>query len=267
MYLADCHLHTHHSPDSEAAFDDIARAACAAGLSAVTVTDHVEMGAFIREGYVLSHPASLAETAEAAERWRGRLTILRGVELGEPLENLTEAEKLLDAPLDFVPASLHNLPGIDDFYFLNYGEWDIPRLLDQYFAQLLGMVHWGRFDSLAHLTYPFRYLPPRWREEGYGRWQECIDTVLSTLAEKGLALEINVSGLRQEIGRTLPDLPIIRRFRELGGEWVTVGSDAHRPEDVGRHIQDGLALAAEAGFRYYAVYENRTPQAHSLKHI
>ena len=56
MYLADCHLHTHHSPDSEAAFDDIARAACAAGLSAVTVTDHVEMGAFIREGYVLSHP-------------------------------------------------------------------------------------------------------------------------------------------------------------------------------------------------------------------
>ena len=115
MYLADCHLHTHHSPDSEAAFDDIARAACAAGLSAVTVTDHVEMGAFIREGYVLSHPASLAETAEAAERWRGRLTILRGVELGEPLENLTETGKLLDAPLDFVPASLHNLPGIDDF--------------------------------------------------------------------------------------------------------------------------------------------------------
>ena len=129
------------------------------------------------------------------------------------------------------------------------------------------MVHWGRFDSLAHLTYPFRYLPPQWREEGYGRWRECIDAVLSALAEKGLALEINVSGLRQEIGRTLPDLPIIRRFRELGGEWVTVGSDAHRPEDVGRHIRDGLALAAEAGFRYYAVYENRTPQAHSLKHI
>ena len=94
-------------------------------------------------------PPLLAETAEAAERWRGRLTILRGVELGEPLENLTETGKLLDAPLDFVPASLHNLPGIDDFYFLNYGEWDIPRLLDQYFAQLLGMVHWGRFDSLC----------------------------------------------------------------------------------------------------------------------
>ena len=158
------------------------------------------------------------------------LAFLRGVELGEPLENLAETEKLLNTPLDFVPASLHNLPGLDDFYCLNYEEWDIPRLIDQYFANLLCMARWGRFDSLTHLTYPFRYLPPSWRDGGYSRWQDRIDAVLSALAEKGLALEINVSGLREAMNRTLPDLPILRRFRELGGEWVTVGSDAHRPQ-------------------------------------
>lgn len=267
MFLADCHLHTHHSPDSESSLDAIARAACEAGLSAVTVTDHVEMGDFVRGGYSRSFPASVRETGEAAEKWRGRLAFLRGVELGEPLENLAETEKLLNTPLDFVPASLHNLPGLDDFYCLNYEEWDIPRLIDQYFANLLCMARWGRFDSLTHLTYPFRYLPPSWQDGGYGRWQDRIDAVLSALAEKGLALEINVSGLREAMNRTLPDLPILRRFRELGGEWVTVGSDAHRPQDVGLHIRDGLLLAREAGFRYYAVFVGRRPEAHSLESL
>ena len=75
-----------------------------------------------------------------------------------------------------------------------------------------------------------------------------------------MALEINVSGLRQPIGKTLPDLPLIRRFRELGGELITVGSDAHRPEDIARPIGDGLTIAKEAGFRYVAAFFGGRPE-------
>ena len=70
---------------------------------------------------------------------------------------------------------------------------------------------------------------------------------------------MNTSGLRQKIGRALPDLPLVRRYRELGGELVTLGSDAHCVEDLGKGIEAGMDLLREAGFRHFAVYEQHKP--------
>ena len=122
------------------------------------------------------------------------------------------------------------------------------------------MAQWGRFHSLAHLTYPFRYFPEDKRPADYRRWEDTIDAILKTIIQKSIALEINTSGLRQTIGKTLPDLPIIRRYRELGGEAITLGSDAHRPVDVAANIGDGLYLAKQAGFRYTTVYYDGKPE-------
>ena len=127
--------------------------------------------------------------------------------------------------------------------------------MDRYFDATLELVKWGRFHSLAHLTYPFRYIPAEKRPADYSRWQDRIDAVFRALRDRDIALEINVSGLRNPLVNSAhPDLPLVRRFRELGGEKITVGADAHRPEDMGAHIRDGLLIAREAGFRYTAVY-------------
>ena len=91
------------------------------------------------------------------------------------------------------------------------------------------------------------------------RHQEAIDQVFRALIQNGKALEVNTSGFRQKIGRALPDLPLLRRYRELGGELVTIGSDAHSTKDLGRGIDEGMDLLKEAGFRYLAVYERRRP--------
>ena len=265
MYLADCHLHTHHSPDSESGLRDVCEAGLRAGLSALTVTDHVEMSWFVGGGYDRSSAASFEETSRFAAEYRERLLILRGVELGEPLEDQEAAEALLNShDYDFVLGSLHHLPGVDDFYFLDYGKVDPLPLLDRYFDELLRMVGWGRFDSLAHLTYPFRYLPEDLRSAGTGRWRDGIDAVLKAAAGKGLALEINVSGLRDPRYFLSPDLPLLRRFHELGGRLITVGSDAHRPQDVGVPVEEGLRAAKEAGFDAYALFVGRQPVLHPL---
>ena len=150
--------------------------------------------------------------------------------------------------------SLHNLIDDVDFYHYDFANADIRSLMDRYFAEVLDMVRWGRFHSLAHLTYPFRYIPEFRGKEDYSPWQDAIDAIFRALAERGLALEINTSGLRQSMGRTMPDLPMIRRFKELGGERVTVGSDAHFPQDVGCNIADGLEIARQAGFRHIAAF-------------
>lgn len=91
------------------------------------------------------------------------------------------------------------------------------------------------------------------------RHSDAIDTIFRALRDSGKALEVNTSGYRQKIGRPLPDLPLVRRYRELGGELITLGSDAHSTDDLGRGIQEGMEMLREAGFRYFALYEQHKP--------
>ena len=259
--FVDFHTHTAWSPDSEAAMERMCAAGEAAGLYAMAVTDHVEIPAYRADGYDKALAGSDREAGEMQVKFAGRLRIARGVELGEPLHDLPVAEELLAGyDFDVVIGSLHNLKDDQDFYYYDYANTDVLPLLDRYFEEVLAMVRWGRFHTLAHLTYPFRYFPAEKRPPDYRRWQDAIDAIFRAMAEKGLALEINVSGLRQAIGKTLPDLPLVRRFRELGGELVTVGSDAHAPEDVARPVREGLLTAKEAGFRYVAAFFGGRPE-------
>lgn len=262
MTMVDFHMHTAASEDSEAPAEEMCEAAVKKGLAGVAITDHVEMLHYREEGYDLAAEASWAASGEMARRFAGRLRVARGVELGQPLYNLRESERLLsEHAYDFVLASQHQLEDGVDFYYYTYAKADIPSAMARYFEAVEQMVEWGRFHSLAHLTYPFRYIPAEIRPQGYALWQGRIDAILRGLAEKGLALEINTSGLRDETLKTThPDFPILQRFRELGGEYITVGADAHRPQDVGEGIPQALELAKRAGFSHIAVYYGGKPQ-------
>lgn len=260
--LVDFHMHTRWSPDSEADMASMCEAAIRNGVRAIAVTDHVEVDVFLQDGYDKSLAASFREAKEMQKRFEGKLRISCGVELGEPMHDLETAQAILDTySFDFVLGSLHNLKDDKDFYHYDFTYADIPSLMDRYFEEELEMARWGRFHSLAHLTYPFRYFPEKRRPADYSRWQKTIDEILKAIAGRGIALEINTSGLRQAIGKTLPDFEIVRRFRELGGEKVTLGSDAHRPEDVAKNIADGMEVAREAGFRNIYTYYRGIPES------
>lgn len=259
MKLMDFHMHTAASEDSDAPIEAMCDAAIAKGLCAVAVTDHMEVVHY--EQYAGDLEASWRESGRAAPLYAGRLRVARGIELGEPLADLAVTDELLRThDFDFVLASQHKLnqkndPDNVDYYFLDYTGRDVGEVMDGYFDAVLDLVRWGRFHSLAHLTYPFRYIPEDRRPKDYSRWQDRLDAVLRELAQRGLALEINTAGLRQPgCGITHPDLTIVRRFRELGGERITIGADAHRPADVGAHMETAAALAQEAGFRYLSMY-------------
>lgn len=259
--LVDFHMHTRYSPDSDASMLSMCEAAIQSGAGAIAITDHVEVDVFLKDGYDKTLAASYHESKEMQKRYEGKIRISCGVELGEPMHDIKTAQAILDAySFDYVLGSLHNLKNDRDFYHYDFTCADIPSLMDHYFAEELDMVRWGHFHSLAHLTYPFRYFPEDRRPADYSRWQKTIDEILKTLADKGLALEINTSGLRQTISKTLPDYEIVRRFRELGGEKVTLGSDAHRPEDVAKNITDGIGVAQKAGFRYITAYFEGRPE-------
>ncbi|MDR0381784.1 MAG: histidinol-phosphatase HisJ family protein [Oscillospiraceae bacterium] len=260
-YWADVHTHSVFSADGHDTMDALAEAAVRAGLSALCVTDHFDTWS----SFDTKPHRDAFEAARAAVS--GRLTLLRGVELGEGHTLGARSEALLDSgPFDFVLGSCHCIHGKPDFYDMPPGDRDgCLALIAEYLAEVIEMVRWGRFDVLGHLTYPLRYMVGR---DGvavdFSPFYDELRTLFRALAEGGYGLEVNVSGLRRPGGFLMPDLPLLALYRACGGEIVTVGSDAHRAREIGAHIRDGYALLREAGFRRAAVYKNRQPVWHPL---
>lgn len=261
-YLSDSHTHSRYSFDGEESIRNMCSSAESRGLYSLTITDHCECHEYFENNIRDDILLSAAEIKKAGEEFQGRVQILSGIELGQPTQDKKAAEDALSvSDYDFVLGSLHNLRGEQDFYFLEYNRENVPVLLDRYFEELLELAKSNIFDSLAHMDYPLRYMVG---EAGIDvdimAYMPQTDAVLETLVKNGKALEINTSGLRQRIGRTLPDAVILRRFRELGGRYVTLGSDAHRCCDIGAGIADGMELLSECGFSEFTVYRERTPQ-------
>lgn len=265
--ICDSHVHSNCSFDAQDSVDAICAQAEKLGLYAVTFTDHCEVPMYKNPDrsefgdFKTLLPQAVRQVRDAQKQYKGRLRIYCGIELGEPLQDLAAAQQALAlTDYDFVLCSLHNIQGERDFYWLSYDRNTVHDILTRYFNELLCSVQWNGFDSLAHLTYPLRYIKKNGKiNVDLNDYSAQIDAILRTLIKNGKALEVNTSGLRQEIGQTLPGENVLRRFKELGGRYVTVGSDAHRCKDLAKGIKEGYALLKKCGFTHYTVYEKHTP--------
>lgn len=260
-HLVDFHVHTDNSCDGHDSVMVITEQAAAKGLRALAVTDHAECQRYYQDGFHLAIRYSYFETLKARAAFRGQLAVMTGIELGQPLHNLQAAEDALSANgYDFVIASLHCIRGEKDFWQIDYGSVDVPTLLHGYFDEVYEMACWGRFDALGHLTYPLRYIVGREKiKVDISEYAQQIDRILLRLVHDKKALELNTQGYRTEYGRPTPDLEILRRFHALGGQYVTVGSDAHYAADIGANVAEGLDLLKQAGFDCVTVYDRREP--------
>ena len=267
-FLCDMHTHSDNSFDAKNSVDEMCRSAVSAGISVIAVTDHCE-APFIRFGAECEFgcfdeqiPKSFADATAAREKYAGKLKVLRGMELGEPTHDPAATEHALAyGDFDFILASVHNMKNMQDFYYMNYSGVDVDKLLAQYFDELCETAAFKHFDSLAHLTYPLRYIVAgTGKMPDLEKHRDAVDTIFKILIENNKALEINVSGLFKELRSTLPDVTLVRRFKELGGQLLTIGTDAHSADMVGKGIEQGMAVAKAAGFTHCAVYEKHQPE-------
>lgn len=267
MIYCDMHTHSDNSFDAKNTVDEMCQAAIDRGLYALAITDHCE-APFIRFGadcefgsFDEQIPKSFADATRAREKYAGQLKVLRGLELGEPMHDPSCTEKALSyGDFDFTLASVHGMRNMLDFYYMNYTGLDVDDLLKRYFDELCETAAFPHFDSLAHLTYPLRYIGAgTGKIPDLSKHQDSIDTIFKILIKNKKALEINVSGLFKELKTTLPDEALVSRFKELGGEYITIGTDAHSADMVGKGIAEGIAVAKRAGFTQYAIYEKHQP--------
>jgi histidinol-phosphatase (PHP family) len=262
--LLDCHIHSRFSCDSDATIEAICRAAVERGLGLICLTDHVDFhpldpgcGYFDYHGYK-------AAIRGAQERWEGQIDVLAGIEVDYQQRFEGEIELFLaDKEFDFVLGAVHACSEgwlLPDF-FANRTE---EASYGMYFSEMAHLLQCDFFDSVSHLDIVKRFGAQAYGPFDFTRWATTLEELLAAIIENGLGLEINTSGLRQAPGETFPGLPTLELYHDLGGEMLTIGSDAHRPEDVGEGVAAGLALAREAGFDHVTVLRDRRPESVSL---
>lgn len=267
-FASDCHSHSDCSFDGNSPMEAMCQRAEELGLAYYTVSDHCECNKYEEAaghetGYRVVAEKAWAQMGECAQRFPN-LHFLKGVELGQPMQDLAAAEDALSGrEYDFVIGSIHNVAGARDFYYLGHtgakpeGGWD--PMFSRYFQEILDMIHWGNFDSLAHITYPLRYLAAPGEAPSFDSHREELEAVLAGLIRTDKALEMNTSRLLRPGAPKLPDLEIFTQYRQMGGKLVTLGSDAHCAEDLAQGIDEGMEILKQAGFTEFAVYQQRRP--------
>lgn len=270
-FFVDTHTHSQFSPDSKTKVSELLLQARQTGAGGVCITDHLDLDAPRNPG--LFEFSIDAQQKEIKERTReifpkGGCKVLRGIEIGLTPENLEHSGKYIAGhTFDQIIASIHFVDG-EDPYYGNYYEGKDFR---QAYGRVLQLVFetardFADFDIIGHFDYVARYAPYEVRDIRYKDFPDEFDTLLRFLAENGKALEINTKTYDFH-GSHLQvlDENILSRFKELGGEFITLGSDSH---DAGR-LCDKFEMFAEicsnCGFPRLTYFEGRKPRLYSPK--
>lgn len=260
--LCDCHIHTSFSGDCDTPPQVQIEHAISLGMERICITDHYDYDVVSDIDFTLDFPAYLAALADLREQYSGRIRIEIGVELGlqgHVREYLGQLTRTFD--FDYIIGSRHFVDGIDVFlprFFEGRSEQEALRHFFEASARAAQAT--DCYDAFGHLDYIVRYCPTK--NYGYraADYMDSIDPILKTLIANGKALECNTGGFRCHLGHPNPCEDILCRYRQLGGELLSVGSDAHTPEYVGYEFPRTAELLKKCGFRYYAVYHRRKPE-------
>ncbi len=261
--MFDFHIHSNVSFDSTAPAADILSAAEKNGLREICFTDHYDYNDDP------AAPPNLFTVEQYAAAYDGlssdSVVIRRGVEFGMTTWNCVELDVLLQKRrFDFVIGSVHYAGGFDPYDFDYWSGRSVRDAFSKYLVQSLECVKvHNNFDVLGHLNYVCKSAHnPTHEPLRYEDYSDICDEIMKLLAQKGKGMEINTSGV-DRVGDFLPSAPFLRRFKELGGEIVTLGSDAHDPTRVGQYATEALDILKDT-FGYVCTFEDRRPIFHKL---
>ena len=264
MY-SDTHLHSYFSGDSETPPPEQIEKAIALGMETMCFTDHDDHDVVSDIDFELKIPEYIAEMRSLREQYSGRIEILTGIELGlktDIPDHLREVSE--NDSFDQIIGSVHFIAGLDPYYpeyFLKFSASSYRT----YFDTVLECLELHRhFDTLGHLDYIARYGGPYGLTYSYREYADSIDPILKKVIDCGKALECNTGGMSRGLSDPNPSFDVLRRYKELGGELITLGSDAHSPDTLGYEFDKVGDILKSIGFRYYAVFRNRKPCMYPL---
>ena len=269
--VADVHTHSQFSHDSVCPIEEMCLFQMQKGTNIFAVTDHCDVASFRDYDVFAPIKAAYDEVVALNKQYADRCLILSGVEIGEGFWFPEQYQKIHDlVPYDVIIGSVHCVKCKDlemayskiDFSLLSREK--IYEYLDCYFRDMITMLKTEDFDILAHLTRPLRYI-----EGKYGipvdlrRYDPLITTILKTIIQKEIALEINTSSYNT-LHDFVPGREIVEKYYRMGGRLVTLASDAHIAEHASFQFEDAVQALKEVGFESICYFQKRNRKEISL---
>ena len=265
MIATDMHVHSHFSSDSSELPENIIRTAIQKGYSSIYFTDHHDMDFPVHQAspdmdFQLDFETYVPAILNLKDKYRGRIDVRLGVEQGicpETAPNLADLNKLY--PFDFVIASSHltSLHNGDPYYPEYYaGKTNVEAYREYFASEAENVLQTNSFDVYGHLDYAVRYCPDPQFVYHFEDYRDIFEVLLKRLIERGKGIEINTSGITK-IGFPHPHIEALKMYQALGGEIITVGSDAHQCGNIGAGFEQAEELLLSLGFRYYTVFKER----------
>lgn len=267
--MMDYHLHSTYSIDSLMSMEDACLRAIQAGLAEIAFTDHIDIDwpdTTIPPFDIRMLDKYFEDIEKMRDRFRGQLVIKRGIEIGLQPHILDECADIVESyPFDFVIGSIHLIDSLDPYVGEFYKGKTKKQCYEEYYQEVLKLIKsFDQFNVLGHLDYIKRYSPFPVEENDHLVGIHIIDEILKTLIHKGKGLEVNTSGYRHASESPMPHPDIIKRYRELGGEIITLGSDAHAPEQVAFKFETALQEIKRSGFNSLTSFTAMQPEFVSI---
>lgn len=256
--MYDYHSHTYYSDDADTPMEDMIRAAIAKGIVELAITDHYDPDYPDNQiPFDIDFDAYTAELLACQEKYKDQIKIVKGIEIGiQKGSTLDKCRKAANGfPYDFIIGSFHCFQGLD-LYTTDYTKLEEKRVLPDFYEEMYHCLsRYTDYDVIGHFNVIDRYLP---FAIDYRTSMDIIEAILKMIISQGKGLEINTSSYRYKMGdRTTPSADILSLYKDLGGEILTLGSDAHKERDMGRDLDRARALAMDHGFKYFTTYEKR----------
>ena len=273
--MIDYHIHPNYSIDAEGSIDEFCKVALEREFREICFTTHLDTDAVRNDAYVIvrgkrvdARSSSWLEDYEnsvriAGDQYRNEgLEVRLGVEVDYypgVMDNLPET--FHDTKFDLVMGSAHLVDhlaiSVKEESHEFFSKHNMEQMGNIYFSLLMDCVESGLFDILGHLD-----LYRRYGEEFYGGeirslWKAHVSDLASGMKRFNVGFEVNTSSLRKGMDESMPDASLVAALRKEGIETVTVGSDAHRPRDVGQGIEIALKVIKECGFDSPVSFDKR----------
>lgn len=261
-YFADYHTHTEYSGDSDAPMEQMVRRSIELGLMELVFTDHVDYDYADPVFEDIDFHQYMKAFQHLKKKYYRDIKLLLGVEIGFQPHVVEKIDELrAQYPFDFIIYSTHMADQLDFYTGAFFDGKEREEAYQRYFENVLASLQNPlAFDVYGHLDFIVRYGNYESKSLSYYDYAEIIDKILNILIDNERGIEVNTSGYRYGLKQMHPQQDIIKRYKKLGGEIITVGSDAHSPHDLCADFNDAYNLLRDAGFKYITAFDHRKPR-------
>ncbi|MCG8482238.1 MAG: histidinol-phosphatase HisJ family protein [Clostridia bacterium] len=260
--MYDYHVHTSFSADCEAPINDIIESAIEKGVKEIAITDHIDYDYPSKQiDFSLDFEAYHRTLNDCREKYKDRIDVIKGLEVGLQHHVIDQSKEAVDAhPYDFVICSFHAAEK-KELHFGDYFENKTPlnAYIDFYTYTYQCLEAFQSYNVVGHINIIDRYKKYIDKPIEFMGYFDIVEAIFKRVIQNGKGIEINTSSFRYNMDVLSPTMEMLKLYKELNGEIITVGSDAHSPDYIGHQIDYIYDLLKHLGFKYISTFRNMEP--------